>query len=448
MSFAVPSAMIRLTMIAVLALTTAGCETVGDWFGSGEKPPLPGKRISVLALERKLEPDTDAAAAEFVLPEPVANTVWSHRSGRVDGAMHHLALKARISQVWQADIGEGADDDRLLSVRPIVVGNRVFVMDTNARVTAFDTRSGKQVWRVGLARRTESLGEIGGGLAYEDGLLVATTPFGEIFALEPASGRFYWRASIDGPIRGAPAIAGNRVFFLGNLNRMFALSLDTGKELWRHQGLTENAELIGAPTPAVSRDLVYAPYSSGEIYALRVDNGRPVWADTLVRSRQASAFGEINDLDADPVVDQGRVYISGQGGYVAAFDAATGTRFWEQNMSGNQTPWIAGDRVYMVTSSAELVAMTADRGKILWVTQMPQYRDAKKKRDKITWNGPVLAGDRLFLVGDEGTIWTLSPQNGDPLGRIKASAPSSVGPVVANGALYVLTNDGKLTAYR
>ena len=438
-----------LTRWAALALLLglAGCDTVEGWFES-DKPTLPGKRISVLALESKLEPDQSLQDLTVALPEPYVNVEWPQAGGDITAAMQHPALSRTLVERWSVDIGASADGDARIVARPVAADGVIYVMDSAALVSAIDQNTGNVRWKVGLAPRTEELGEIGGGMAIGSGVLVVTTAFGEVFALEPATGRYFWKVKIDGPIRGAPLVANDRVYFLASDSRLKALNLRDGQEIWEHQGLLEGAELIGTPSPTASGPFVIAPYASGEIYALRGDTGQSIWSDQLVRARRISPLGSINDVDGLPVIDNNKVYAVSQGGFLAAIDLRAGNRVWDQDIAGNQTPWIAGDFLYLITSEAELVCLSAKDGGIRWVSQMPKFTGEDNTGDRITWVGPVLAGDRLVIGGSEGSLWSMSPYDGAALGRLKLGSGVSVPPIVVSSGLYVLTDNARLWAFR
>jgi len=437
----------RLSLVILAALALAGCDTINGWFSS-EKPRLPGERISVLALEGKLEPDASVADLTVALPEPYVNAEWPQVGGAASAAMQHPSLHANIREVWRADIGKSVDGEEKIVARPVSAGGLIYTMDSRALVTAFDLQSGEVRWRVGLARRGEDLGEIGGGLAIDSGVLVATTAYGEVYALQPSTGRYFWRVDVDGPIRGAPLVANDRIYFLASESRMITLDLRNGEKVWEHQGLQESAELIGTPSPTASGPFVLAPYSSGEVYALRADTGQSIWSDQLVRARRVSPLGSINDVDGLPVIDGERVYVISQGGYLASIDLRRGNRIWDQDMAGRETPWIAGEFLFVMTSEAELVCISAGDGGIRWVTEMPKFTKADKEGDRVTWVGPVLAGDRLIIGGSEGTLWSMSPYDGTAIGEIRLGDAISVPPIVVDNGLYVVTDGGELIAYR
>jgi outer membrane protein assembly factor BamB len=156
----------------------------------------------------------------------------------------------------------------------------------------------------------------------------------------------------------------------------------------------------------------------------------------------------LSDIDASPVIDRGRVFAIGHGGRMAALELATGQRVWERNFAGTSTPWVAGEFVFVVTTDAEVVCLTRGDGKVRWVVQLQHYKNAKKKTNPIKWSGPVLASDRLFVTGSNKTMVTISPFDGKIMATTKLDSPAFLPPIVADNTVFVLTDNGKLTAYR
>jgi outer membrane protein assembly factor BamB len=92
--------------------------------------------------------------------------------------------------------------------------------------------------------------------------------------------------------------------------------------------------------------------------------------------------------------------------------------------------------------------MTRRGGRIRWISSLPRYEDPEHKKKPIKWSGPVLASDRLVLVGSHGEAWSMSPYTGKPLGRVELGSNILIAPVVADGTLYFLTESGDLIAMR
>lgn len=442
----------RIAILLLAAVSLTACETLDDWFGSPDKTPrAQGERISVLTFDSQLDPDPQLQETPVSLPKPWRNPEWPQAGGYPGHAMYHLELGDSLKRAWTASIGESADETQKILAQPVVADGRVFTMDSAANVSAFDTRNGRRLWRVALTPRKEDEGAMGGGLAYHAGKLFATTGYGDVFAIEPSSGRVFWISALKLPIRGAPSADGNRVFVITYDNQMHALDIERGEELWTHTGIVEPAGFLGAANPAIEGNTVITPYSSGEVLALRADTGAVAWAEQLIRSTgRISQAGALNDINARPVIDRGRVYAVSQSGRFIAIDMRTGERVWERVIPSVQTPWVAGDFIYAITIDAEIICLSRRDGKVKWIRQLRRYEDPKAKTNKgvISWYGPVLAGDRLLVASSDERVLSLSPYTGDLIGQVSLPDKAAQPPVVADGTVYIVTDDATLIALR
>lgn len=423
----------------------AGC---GTWFGAPEAPPLPGERVPVLNLVRGIEADSRIADVEVRLPRPATNAAWPQPGGVPSHAMHHLAASGGLEPLWRADIGAGSSDDEQLLAQPVISGGRVYTMDVNASVRAFEAETGRLVWTAELEPDEDDEGILGGGIAVDGAKLYVTTGYAEVVALDAGTGKEVWRRRLTGPMRAGPTVRAGRVFAVTIANELFALAADDGRKLWSHSGITETAGLLGGAAPAVEAGIVVVPYSSGEVFALRIENGRVVWSDSLAPLRRTDPVSALAHIVGRPVIDRDRVFVVGHSGRMAAIDLRTGGRAWEQPVGGVNGPWVAGDFVYVMTGQAELVCLSRRDGRVRWVRPLQQFEDEDDREDPIRWAGPVLAGDRLIVAGSNGEVWSVSPYTGKLLGRIELGDGIAMAPSVANQTLFVLTDGAQLIALR
>jgi len=433
-----------VTLAAVAALALAGCQT----FKSKPKTPTTGTRIAVLDFETRAKAEPELKALTVVLPPPVVNVDWRQPGGSAAKNGGHLALPDTLTVAWRARIGHGSTGQRRLNAAPVVAGGRVFTMDTDGQVAAFDVATGDRAWSERIVLRKKAGVAFGGGVAVADGKVYATTGFGIVVAFDAGTGATVWRRDLGVALRGAPTLSGGRVYVLSPDNQLFALTGDKGETAWSVQGTVEVSGLLGTAAPAVALDTVVAGFSSGELQALRVENGRTVWSDALARTGRTTALAALADIDASPVIDRGRVFAIGHGGRMAALELATGQRVWERNFAGVNQPWVAGDFVYVVTLDGELICLTRAEGKVKWLHQLPKFRNPKAKSGAFVWSGPVLASDRLLVAGSNRTLESVSPYTGQPVSVVKLSGAAYLPPIVANNMVFILTDDGRLTAYR
>jgi outer membrane protein assembly factor BamB len=434
-----------IALPAALLLLLAGCE---GFFGESEDPPLPGERVSVLRLDRTLVADASISDLRVRLPRPYENAAWSQPGGDASHAMHHLALPDSPSVQWTADVGEAAGDDRRLLSEPVVSGGRIFAMDAAAEVAAFDTGSGSRIWRADLTPEDEDDDLFGGGIAVDGDRLYVTTPFALVFCLDAATGEVVWQVPVPSPMRTAPTVSDGRVFVLTIDNELVALSADDGERLWSYQGITEAAGLLGGGAAAVSGNTVVVGFSSGELFALRAETGRVLWNESLAGVQRSDAFSTLVDIRGRPVIDRDLVIAVSHSGLLAGVDLRRGSRAWDRDIGSSQSPWVAGDFVYVIDNNGEVICLTREDGRIRWIQSLPQWEDEEDKEDPIYWAGPVLAGDRLIVVGTSGEALSLSPYTGDILGAIDIPSGAHLSPIVAGGTLYILADDATLVALR
>ncbi|WP_328799407.1 outer membrane protein assembly factor BamB family protein [Sandaracinobacteroides hominis] len=435
-----------LALAALALATTPGCKV---FKGGNKKPATMGERISVLDYESQVVAEADLQGVDVVLPQPSVNAAWTQPAGSASGSMGHLALADSLTRAWTVSVGKGSDATRKLNATPVIADNRLFTMDTEGQVSAFDATSGGVLWRKTIELAGEgSRPAFGGGVSVMDGRVFATTGFGLVVAFDAGTGAELWRTRLPTPLRAAPSVEAGRVFVTSQDGQLTALNAETGAQLWQANATVEPASILGPGSPAIALDTVVAGFPSGELFALRVENGRTAWQDQLSRTGRTTALGALSGIAASPVVDRGRVFAISHGGRMVALELSTGTRVWEREFAGVSSPWPVGDWVFAVTVEAELVALSRSDGKIRWVSHLGRWKDEKDKKGAIEWFGPVLAGNRLILVSSRGKMSTVSPTTGEIIATTSISGPAYLPPVVANGMLYILADDGKLTAYR
>ena len=434
------------TGLAVAALVSlGGC---GIFKSAPKKTPTVGQRVPILMSENAAEADKTIAEVQVLLPTPVANEAWAQPGGNASKSMGSLLLSASPAKLWSARIDGGSNRARLAAA-PVVAEGKLFVSDVDATIHAFAADTGAPLWTRSLTDTEQNrTARFGGGVSYDDGKVYATDGLGDVVAMNAADGAIVWRAKPGGPLRGAPTVANGQVYVLSQDNQIYALGQPDGKVVWTMTGNPETQGVFGVAAPSSSAGTIVAGFSSGELTAYRYENGRTLWQDALSRTSITTSVSSLADIDADPVIDDGRVYSIGEGGRMVALEIATGQRTWEQNLAGISTPWIVGDWIFLVTDDSRLVCLSRANGKLRWISQLRAFKNEEKRTDPYNWFGPVLAGDRLWLTNSRGEMVGASITDGSVQTTIAAGDQFSMAPIVANQTLYTLDEKGVITAWR
>ncbi|MBO32581.1 MAG: pyrrolo-quinoline quinone [Rhodospirillaceae bacterium] len=436
---------LKIPIFVLSVLTLGACDT---FLGVRGKPPLPGKRISILAHESTLTPDAAESEKKILLPAPTPNAEWPQAGGFANHAMHHIRVSGSMKESWSTSIGSGTDDEDRLMAQPVLADGKIFTMDSETVVSAFNAKTGDELWSVDLTPDEEDDDHINGGLAYEGGRVYASTGFGQVIAINAKDGKVKWRRAVGSPMRSAPTARGNRIFVITLTNKLLALNGDTGHVLWTHSGIEETTNLLGGGSPAVDGGVVVAPYSSGEIVALKIENGQELWSESLAGVNRASASATLSTIRGRPIIDRGVVYAISNSSQFTAINLRSGRRIWERQIGGIESPWIAGDYLFAITNNSELLAVGRLNGRIHWVTSLPHWEDPEERQNRINWTGPVLTSDRLIVAGSTGEALSISPYSGRILGKVEMPDAVAISPIVALDTIFFLSEDAELVAYR
>lgn len=433
-------------IVVALAVALAGCSGAAEKLLepiTGKKDEiLPGTRESVLQNTSPLDKGKtkEAATDPIAIPAAVSNANWAQPGGVPSNAMHNLDLGMQLKKVFAVSAGAGSSGrDRLLS-GPIVVGGRIYVLDAEANVRAFNAANGSRVWGRPLAPKgRDPEGAFGGGLASDGNNIYVATAFGEVVALNAASGNEVWRKKLNSPVRAAPTVSDGKVFVVTVANEVAALNTVDGQQAWKHQGTGEQASLMAVSSPAVADGVVVVPSTSGEIIALSAGAGLSTWDESLAASDPTTSLANLNDIAGRPVIDNGMVFGIAHAGRLGAFKLSDGSEVWSQEISGSQTPWVAGDYVFVISNRATLAAVAKRNGAVRWSVNLPGGG---------TWAGPVVGGGRLLVVGSGGQLMSISPQTGETLSTINLGEKLFIPPIIASGTIYLLSDAATLIALR
>jgi outer membrane protein assembly factor BamB len=425
-------------------VSVAGCGSSMSSLSNTLKNPfakkediLPGERVAVITDPNMVAIDPAEAGRPVQLPQAQANASWAQPGGTPSNNLGHLALNEEVRKVWSADAGTGSSSSGRLSAVPLVADGKVFTLDAGGRVSAFSSASGGKLWAVSVTPDNEKSKEgFGGGLAMDGGHLYAATGYGTVVSIDPSNGSILWTKRVGKPIRSSPTASGGKIYFVSADNILFALSDADGQQLWTARGLPQPATLLSNVSPAVSGSIVIAPFPAGDVAAYEVGSGKAAWSDSLTRSSDTTAAGILGD-PARPVIDHGVVYAVSHGGKMIAVSESSGERLWTRNLASTQMPWIAGDTVYVVDLAGKLIALARADGKVRWAVDLPA---------STRWNGPVLAGGRLWLVSGEGLLVGADARTGQLSTQLDLDTAVFVSPVVAGGRMYILADNAELIA--
>jgi len=151
---------------------------------------------------------------------------------------------------------------------------------------------------------------------------------------------------------------------------------------------------------------------------------RPVW----------NAEIGVVDFPLDVRVVDGRTYLAGGAGVVAAVDAQTGADVWRANVGAPLSAGVGTDGRFsaVVTRTNELVVL--DNGKVTW----------RQRLKALTLTAPLVAGARVFTLSTDRTVSAFDAASGQ---RLWQQTKSGEALVLGQGGLLTAVGDTLLVGY-
>lgn len=426
----------KILMLSMLSVALVGCSS---------KETLKGARHNIVLSEGASSSDKsdagpitiDAAQPNDSCTQPFYNATHSYAP---------LKISCKFRELWSADLDYASDPTLRTAAAPIVADGRLFCMDSGGIVYAIDAKTGKRLWRRSVTIQGKD-GQVGGALAYSNGMLIINTSFSESMAVSAATGKIVWRIKLPAPAKGdAITIRDGKAFMLCMNSSLNVVDIQTGKILWTHSGILSDVGYLGSASVAIDDDAVYAVYPSGEIFALLLENGSVLW-DAMV-----SKFSLTNTSEtyvhprACPVVKGHHLYVVAANGQTLAFDTRTGEQVWSADCGSLQTPIVTGNSIFICNANSELICLNRLTGQKRWAKNLD--KDTKLVSN---WYGQLMCENHIVTLSPQGRLRLISPENGKiekVLDIANSDDAISLNPVVANGIMYIQLNSGKVVAYK
>lgn len=335
---------------------------------------------------------------------------------------------------WSVDTGDGAGNE-YSDLSPWIQGNMIVAVDYEGEVSSFVSENGKHLWNVDLD--VPVVTGVGGG----EELILVGTQEGEVIALDETQGEILWRNQLSSEILAPPKAVQGVVVARTSDGRITGLSVNSGEKLWSYQRTVPLLSLRGTSTPVLADDRVIAGYANGKLVALSITDGKVIWEKSVAVPRGRTELDRLVDIDSEPVIVNGTVYVVAYHGQIAALDLASGRKMWSRDMSSRSGLDVAfGDSVYVSDDSGYIWALQDGTGDALW-------RQTRLLRRKVT--APVIVGNNI-IVGDlEGYVHWISREDGRFVARKQiADEVIRSKPIVKDGLVFVNAVDGTLTALR
>lgn len=358
---------------------------------------------------------------------------------QVDNGPNHLFEHSKfdgtLTKLWETKL-----ENRGSISAPVFSRNNIYILDGRANLHSFNL-DGKKEWVINLSPSEEKKQNThhSGGIVVNKNNLFVATGFGEFFSLDLA-GSIKWKKRFDSPFRGAPIYSNNKIFVVNSSD--LAISLNkSGETIWTIEGATRPTLLTKGASPALKNNKLVLPFSSGQLTAVRPNNGSEMWTKSFDQGNKGESFSVIGDFGGSPVIKSNKVFVVSSSGQFLALNLINGRKLWSLPVGSHSTPSINGGSIFIVSTKGKLVRINEINGKIIW------SRNISKSNISNKFFGPTLAGNFLWIAGTDGYLRKFNPSTGKQILQHRLESGALFRPFAVHNRLFVVTRSGKIIAF-
>ncbi|MGA0121853.1 MAG: PQQ-binding-like beta-propeller repeat protein [Gaiellales bacterium] len=257
-----------------------------------------------------------------------------------------------------------------------------------------------------------------------------------------------WRFRSRSLLEFPPVVADGRLFVGQLRGRFYAVDTSTGGTIWE-----KDTGHCSAASPAYADGVVYAAFladhpcpkgefqDGGFVVAWDAASGAELWRV------------EMAPVESSPLVVDDTVYVGAWDAKVYALDARTGVERWSTELDAQIVasatliaPEQAGDRAAITigTNGGTLYALDAETGAINWEARSNDHIGSGREYFYAT---PTVAYGRVYVGNTDGWMYAYGAQSGNLLWAKQAGSYVYTAAAVADEVVYIGTYDGYVIAY-
>ncbi len=363
------------------ALALGGCETMSSWI-----PSIPAPSLSWLGIGR---------------------------GAKKPGPLPAFDAKATARVDWQVSLGGKRGE----AFAPAVSKEVIYAASPDGTIVSVDPATGRQNWRISAERRLSA------GVGAGANIVVVGTDKADLYAFD-ASGKPLWNTKISSEVAGPPTVAEGIVVAWSLDGKIFALADKDGARKWVYQRATPPLTVRRFAGGVTSRGGLFTGTAGGKLLAFDLLTGALGWEASVATPKGATELERIADVTSLPVVEERQVCASAYQGRVACFEVIRGTLVWSRDFSSLYGIAVDNRYLYITTDDGAIQALDKTTGASAW------------KQDKLAMRypgGPAVIGDYLGVVDVEGYLHVLDRNDGSLVGRVATDGAAAQSQPVPNG---------------
>ena len=325
---------------------------------------------------------------------------------------------------WHQGVGSAGST----VLQPAVTHDAIYAANAKGEVFRLDPATGKEVWRA------DSGFEVTGGVGAGSGLVLVGGLKGDVAAFGE-DGKLRWKVKASSEVLSAPQASGEFVVVRTGDGRIAGLSVVDGKRQWLYERATPALIVRSHAGVSIARGLVFAGFAGGRMALINLNNGIAAWEAMVSQPRGNTELERISDITSAPAADNEQVCAVAFQGSVGCFDLYQGSLLWNRELSSDKGLALSGRFLFVSDADGNVYGLDKATGSSVWKNEQLSLRRT---------TAPYPIGDYVAVGDFEGYLHLLNREDGAMAARLKLGGVIDGPPIGVEGGMLVQTRDGEL----
>ena len=360
-----------------------------------------------------------------------------------------------LEKIWEIDTDQNINDKNPFLSEPIIISSHLYLINNHGVLFKINIDNGKIIWEKNvfndLGNTIIGTPAISGSFSNQDGITIyINSGYNKVLAINAKNGDVIWKKTHNLPFRGGMTVFKDLLFISDFAGNFLSINNKNGETNWNILLGSDYNSIYTKARPVVAKNTIIVPGTGGAFFVISLNNGEVLWTENISSNKQLPKIFHAGDIVANPMFNNGVVYLVSQSGNTSAFDMNTTKEIWNLTIGGTETPTLSGNTIFINGNMGLLAAVDIISGKVRWTKKYPSYinDDAFFSEKEIAlYKGPTLVNSKILLSGNDGIIHIIDPNNGTDIGNLSVGN-LAISPLPAHNKVFFLTEDGKLLAYK
>ncbi|WP_286234854.1 outer membrane protein assembly factor BamB [Thalassotalea sediminis] len=356
-----------------------------------------------------------------------------------------ITEKFEVNVVWEDSIS--GVDKYFSRIKPFIAYEKLYNASREGEVYALDPATGKELWRTDLREKgdggffsSKPTAYLNGGPTAAINKVFIGSENGDVYALDAETGELSWQSKVKGEVLAAPGFDAGVLVVNTAAGIVKAFNASTGEDMWSIEQDVPPLTLRGTSSPAVAAGGAIIGSPNGSLTVYIIENGQQGWTSEIGEATGSTELERVVDIDSTPIIYGDKAYTIASRGNLAAVDLRSGRVLWKRQYSSYRKLTISGNTIYLTDVKGHVYAIDRINGTEKWSQLSLTNRNV---------TGPAEI-DKYIVVGDfEGYLHWLDKDTGDIVARHHVDGSGIYAtPTTDGNMLYVQSRDGDLQAIK